>query len=163
MKMNLLLTVGALITFGGNAVGMGQEELSPEDLVRVQVQRICPVSGNALGQHGQPFKVKIGELELFLCCQGCLRGEVNRDHWATIHRSFAQAQAICPVMKKELPRNPRWTIVAGKIIYVCCPPCVDEINEESEHYLAALHELYRVHLRREAEQREADARRGVRR
>jgi hypothetical protein len=100
------------------------QELSQSDKIHIAVQKICPISGQKLGEHGAPLKVKIGEEHLFVCCQACLQGKaVNPQHWATIHANFAKAQRICPIMKKELPANPKWTIVEGRIFYVCCPPC----------------------------------------
>ncbi|MBD3674817.1 MAG: hypothetical protein HUJ26_14965 [Planctomycetaceae bacterium] len=105
---------------------------------------MCPVSGQQLGEHGTPVKVTVGKQkeEVFLCCQACLKGQLNRKHWGTIHANFAKAQAICPVMEQKLPANPKWTIADGKIIYVCCPPCTKKIAAEEEKYLSKLDQLY---------------------
>ena len=120
-------------------VGLGTQvtaqELSERDQIRVAVQEICPVSGQRLGEHGAPIKVKVGEEEVFLCCRACLNGKINPQHWATIHANFAQAQRICPVMKHDLPKQPKWTIVRGQIVYVCCPPCTKKITAEPEKFL----------------------------
>jgi hypothetical protein len=56
-------------------------------------------------------------------------------------------QGICPVMKKPLPRNPKWTVVDGRIVYVCCPPCAKKIEAQREQYLQAVDELYVAHLK----------------
>jgi YHS domain-containing protein len=117
------------------------------DSIRIAVQGICPVMGKPLGSMGTPIKVKIGEEELFLCCKACRKGQVDRAHWATIHSNFARAQGHCPVMKKPLPANPRWTIVKGQIIYVCCPPCIEKMQAEPETYSAALDKLYLASLK----------------
>lgn len=122
------------------------EELSQHDQLHIAVQAICPVSGQKLGAHGTPIKVKIGEEIVFLCCKGCLQGKVNPQHWATIHANFAKAQHICPVMKHELPKNPKWTIVAGQIVYVCCPPCTKKISANPSKYLRQVDELYAASL-----------------
>ena len=111
------------------------------------MQKICPVSGQQLGAHGPPIKVAIGQEEVFLCCKGCLKGKVNPRHWATIHANFASAQAKCPVMKKKLPKNPKWTIVAGQIVYVCCPPCTKKIASNPEPYLRTIDAYYTASLR----------------
>ncbi|MFT5522450.1 MAG: hypothetical protein ACI9G1_000184 [Pirellulaceae bacterium] len=118
------------------------EELTQRDQHKIAVQAICPVSGQQLGSHGQPIKAMVGEEEVFLCCKGCLKGSVNQQHWATIHANFTKAQAICPVMKKNLPNNPKWTIVQGQIIYICCPPCTKKIAADPATYLTKVNELY---------------------
>ena len=117
-----------LTLVAGFASPLFAQDLSPEqkeqlkrDKIHMAVQEICPVSGQELGAHGKPLKVKIGKEVVFLCCQGCLKGKVDPAHWKTIHANFAKAQRICPVMKHELPDNPKWTIAEGQIVYVCCP------------------------------------------
>jgi len=139
-------------TFALATVAMGlcsiasAQELSRRDQVHIAVQEICPISGQKLGEHGAPIKVKVGEETVFLCCKGCLQGKVNPQHWATIHANFAKAQRICPVMKRELPENPEWTIVEGQIVYVCCPPCTKKIAADPQTYLRQVDELYTASL-----------------
>lgn len=123
------------------------------DEIHAAVQQICPVSGQKLGSHGAPVKVKIGEEAVFLCCKGCLKGKVDPNHWATIHANFAKAQRICPVMKHELPDAPKWTIVQGQIVFVCCPPCTEKIAADPATYLKQVDELYVASLREHANQR----------
>ncbi len=122
------------------------QELPQHDRIHIAVQEICPVSGQKLGEHGPPIKVRIGEETVYLCCQACLKGEVNAQHWATIHANFARAKRICPVMQNELPKNPKWTIVEGQIIYVCCPPCTKNIEADPKAFLRQLDELYLASL-----------------
>ena len=93
-----------------------KSDQAKSDQVRAAVQQVCPTSGNKLGEHGAPIKVKIGKEEVFLCCKGCLKSKIDAKHWATIHANFAKAQGQCPVMKKTLPKNPKWTIVEGRIV-----------------------------------------------
>lgn len=47
------------------------------DNAAIQRQRVCPVTGQVLGSHGQPTKVLIGGHALYLCYAGCLP-EVHR-------------------------------------------------------------------------------------
>ena len=49
----------------------GLKDLSPEDLAAVQKQKVCPVSGEALGAMGKPVKVTVKGQTVFLCCSGC--------------------------------------------------------------------------------------------
>ena len=101
---------------------------------------------------GQPVTVKIGEEQLFLCCKSCLNGKVKSEHWKTIHVNFAKAQGICPVMKKALPASPKWTVVNGRIVYVCCPPCTKKIEADPVTYLKAVDALYAASLKKEEEE-----------
>ena len=135
----------AVITSSLPSVAWSQD-MSQSDQIQMAVQAICPVSGQKLGTHGNPIKVKIGDELIFLCCRGCLQQKVNPQHWAAIHANFAKAQRICPVMKHELPPNPKWTIVNGRIVYVCCPPCIKKINDQAEVYLKQVDSLYKQSL-----------------
>ena len=42
------------------------------DQAAIQAQRECPVLGTALGSHGKPVKVGVGEQTLFVCCKRCV-------------------------------------------------------------------------------------------
>ena len=110
--------------------------------IRMAVQEICPVSGEKLGSHGDPVAAKIGKEEVFLCCKGCASGKVKPEHWTTIHSNFAKAQGICPVMENKLPKQAKWTIVGGQIVYVCCPPCIKKIEADPKTHLKKVDELY---------------------
>ncbi|MEP3479734.1 MAG: hypothetical protein ABJZ55_10840 [Fuerstiella sp.] len=112
------------------------------DEIKIAVQKICPVMGKPLGSMGKPIKVKIGDEELFLCCEACRKKQVDRTHWATIHTNFREAQGTCPIMGKSLPTDAKWTFINGNIIYVCCPPCIEKINAKPEQYLSELDDLY---------------------
>ena len=46
-------------------------KLSPADRELAEKQETCPVSGEALGAMGKPYKVTVQGREVFLCCQGC--------------------------------------------------------------------------------------------
>jgi len=115
---------------------------TPGDKAQTAAQKICPISGLKLGAHGQPLKVQIGKEHIFICCRACLTQKVKGEHWATIHKNYAAAQRICPVMKKPLPAKAKWTIAEGRIFYVCCPPCIDKIKEKPDHFIQQLDELY---------------------
>ena len=121
-------------------------DLSVRDQNRVAVQGICPISGQKLGRHGVPVKVKVGELEIFICCKPCLKKKIDPKYWSAIHKNILVAQETCPVMKHKLPKNPAWTIVDGQIIFVCCPPCKDDIAAEPKGFLRKVDDLYRKSL-----------------
>lgn len=125
--------------------GQDRQQMT-HDQLRIAVQKICPVTGGKLGSMGAPVKANIGQEEVFLCCDGCLKEQVNKDHWATIHANFAKAQGRCPVMNKPLPENPKWTIVEGQIVYVCCPGCEKKIEANPKAYLQKVDALYAASL-----------------
>lgn len=153
MKYARMLLMVAL-TVGAGSVARAHDESEHShgklqgDALHIAVQRICPVSGQKLGEHGPPIKVTVGEHkeQVFLCCKGCLKQKIDPQHWGTIHANFAKAQRICPVMKKELPDNPKWTIVDGQIVYVCCPPCMKKIEADPKTFLHQVDELFAASL-----------------
>jgi Cu(I)/Ag(I) efflux system membrane fusion protein len=46
-------------------------KLSPEDRALAEKQKVCPVSGKALGAMGTPYKVTVQGRDVLLCCSGC--------------------------------------------------------------------------------------------
>ena len=53
-------------------------ELPMEDRMAVYKQKLCPVSGGALGAMGKPYKLNVKGRDVFLCCKGC-EGEITAD------------------------------------------------------------------------------------
>lgn len=153
--MNARMLVLMLLIIGGGYASHADEhserEQARRDQLHVAVQQICPVSSQRLGDHGPAIKVTVGEYkeQVFLCWRGCLQQKIDPRHWATIHANFAKAQRICPVMMKELPENPKWTIAEGHVFYVCCPPCTKKIADRPQTFLRALDELYAASLESE--------------
>ncbi|MDC0936460.1 hypothetical protein OAS39_09240 [Pirellulales bacterium] len=128
-----------------------KEQVRREQL-RIAVQEICPISGEKLGSMGDPIKVTIGEAkeEVYLCCKGCLKGRIDKEHWATIHNNIAAAQGKCPIMKKGLPKKVKWTVVKGQLVYVCCPPCIKKIQADPKKSLAQVDEYYIAFLEKKS-------------
>ena len=56
-------------------------------------------------------------------------------------------------MKKDLPKQPKWTVVEGQIVYVCCPPCTKKIEADPETYLQKIDELYVASLKAKTKRR----------
>jgi hypothetical protein len=102
----LMLGLLAILNLGCNQPVV---ELAKRDQLRIAVQKICPVTGEKLGEHGTPIQGKVGEETLYFCCNDCLKDQANSKHMSTIHASFAKAQGICPVMKEPLPEEPKST------------------------------------------------------
>jgi len=122
------------------------QEQQKRDQLRAAVQEICPVSGGKLGSMGAPIKVQVGKETVFLCCKGCVGKQIKPEHWATIHANAAKAQRICPVMKKGLSKSPKWTVVEGQIVYICCPGCDKKIAANPQKFLRDVDQLYTASL-----------------
>ena len=139
------------------AFAWGQEKKTDQplsrDQLRIAAQQICPTSGTKLGEHGTPIKVKVGKEHVFLCCKGCLKKKISPKHWATIHSNLAKAQHECPVMEHKLPKNPKWTIVDGQIVFICCPPCTKKIGADPKTYLQKIDKLYTTSLQSQQQRR----------
>ena len=149
MFLMLALIVGVAHAANGQEQSDQEREQLRRDQLHIAVQQICPISGQKLGERGPPLKVTIGaqKEEVFLCCKGCLQQEIDPKRWATIHVNFAKAQRICPIMKKALPQNPKWAIVEGQIVYVCCPPCTKKSAADPGTFLKQVDELYAASLK----------------
>jgi YHS domain-containing protein len=46
-------------------------KLPAEDRTLAEKQKVCPVSGEALGTMGAPPKMEVKGQTVFLCCEGC--------------------------------------------------------------------------------------------
>lgn len=116
--------------------------LTPADQLRISVQKICPVTGEALGSMGEPIKVKVGEQFAYLCCQGCVGKQPNADHWKTIQANLAAAQQTCPIMGKPVTADMKSTVVNGQQVFVCCPPCIAKIQADVSGTLKKVNASY---------------------
>ena len=151
-KMNMLVAVALLAGIGQVAsaqhAGHAGGQQMTRDQLRIAVQEICPVSGQKLGSMGAPVKVAVGDQkeEVFLCCRGCAGKKIDPAHWATIHANIAKAQANCPVMENPLPKAPKWTVVEGQLVYICCPPCAKKIAADPKAHLEKVDQFYAASL-----------------
>lgn len=139
----LMLGLLATLVLGCNPP---MAELSKRDQVRIAIQKICPVTGEKLGEHGTPIQGAVGEETLFFCCRDCLTEQANSEHLKSIHASFAKAQGICPVMKEPLPEEPKSTVVDGQIVFVCCAPCTKKIKADPVKFLSEIDKRYTASL-----------------
>jgi hypothetical protein len=65
--------------------------LGPSDQAGIARQRVCPVTGAALGSMGGPIKVLVGGQPLYLCCKGCL-GKVQSAPEAYLRKAGQASQ-----------------------------------------------------------------------
>lgn len=116
--------------------------LTEQDLVAIAIQKICPVSGAELGSMGEPVKIMAGEQAAYLCCQGCRGKEISVEHWTAIQARIAKAQGICPIMEKPVDSSMESTVVEGRRIFVCCPPCIPKIQEDPDASMEKVKSYY---------------------
>lgn len=62
--------------------------LSSDDRPAAEKQKICPVSGEALGTMGTPIKVDVNGKTVFICCEGCREKLLNNpeDYLAKLNK-----------------------------------------------------------------------------
>jgi YHS domain-containing protein len=122
-------------------IAADEAEASDIDHLLVAAQGICPVSGEQLGDHGNPIKTTTTDgRTIFLCCEGCKGQEFSKEHWSKMLGNMADAQGVCPVMKKDLPQQPASIVVEGRTVFVCCKPCTSKIKADPEKYLSVVDE-----------------------
>ena len=54
------------------AVSENLSKLSPADRAAAIAQRVCPVTGDLLGEMGMRIKVHVTDRDVFVCCKGCV-------------------------------------------------------------------------------------------
>ena len=113
----------------------------------VTAQKICPVTGKDLKSMGGPVKSTRGEQTVYLCCKGCFKGQIDKQHADQIDKNLIAAQGKCPVMGKKLPDSPVSVVVKGRKVFVCCPPCTDKIKADPDKHLAIVNKLLAEHLK----------------
>jgi len=130
--------------------GISQAAAAKLESLLVGAQQICPITGKGLTKMGGPVKATVGEQTVFLCCKGCFKGEISKQHWGQIQANLMAAQGKCPVMGKPLPENPASIVVSGRKVFVCCPPCTNKIKAEPGRYLAIVDRFLEENLARQA-------------
>lgn len=121
--------------------------------VAIAQQKICPVTGKALGSMGASPAVRIGDRDVYVCCAGCtnaLKADPAKylaklAPTGPVKATRADAAAVafqktCPVMKKPLDSmGGPWKInLRGRDVFVCCPGCTKVLEHEPAKFLAML-------------------------
>ncbi len=52
-------------------IAQAMAELPETDRAAAAKQKVCPVTGEPLGSMGKPYKVRVKDRDVFLCCEGC--------------------------------------------------------------------------------------------
>ncbi len=147
VAFSLALSAVALLMAAGSANAQDKDGLSKSDRLLIKAQQICPVMGKDLTKMGGPVRAKIGEETVFLCCKSCFQGKTQKEHWERIQANLIKAQGKCPVMGKPLPKNPASTVIEGRRVFVCCPPCTKKLKADPEEYLAKVDKFLEENLK----------------
>lgn len=121
-------------------------EFAAAEQLQIAVQKICPVTGEQLGTMGSPIRVQVGSQFVYLCCEGCKGKEFKTGYWQSIQSNIAAAQGVCPIMGKPVKPSMKSTIVDGRQVFVCCPPCIAKIQADVEGTLKKVDESYTVYI-----------------
>ena len=125
---------------------VARERQATSDRLHRLAQGICPVSGQQLATSDAPVKVQVGEEHAFLCCQECVGKKINAELWQQSRANLARAQGICPIMEKAVDASMESTVVNGRRIFVCCPPCIEKIDAEADRFVEKLDQQIRKNL-----------------
>ncbi|MEZ6096113.1 MAG: hypothetical protein R3C03_18125 [Pirellulaceae bacterium] len=135
-------TAGSLTKVNDNySAFVAKQRQAISNQLHIHAQGICPVTGEKLGSMGEPVKVPVGDEEVaFLCCKSCVGKEIKLEHWQTIQANLAAAQGTCPVMGKPVDSSMESTVIRGRKIFVCCPPCIEKIQADPDGFIAKIDE-----------------------
>ncbi|MBA3312294.1 MAG: hypothetical protein H0T47_03235 [Planctomycetaceae bacterium] len=154
MKLALTLSVALL---AGSSWAMAHEGHEQDDAAKQKetyalmaaAQQICPVTGMELDSMGGPIKAKSGEKTIFLCCKSCVGKPIKPEAWKQIQKNLADAQGICPILKKPLPENAASTVVEGRTVFVCCKSCIEKVKADPEKTFAVIDAQIKKHVENE--------------
>lgn len=123
------------------------DKAAHEDELMIAAQKICPISGEALGEMGAPVKTKIGDQTVFICCKACVGKEASKDNMQKVTANLIAAQGICPVLGKPLPNDAASVVVNNRQIFVCCKMCIAKIKADPAKYIAKVDEQIEKNLK----------------
>lgn len=114
----------------------------------IAAQKVCPVSGEALGSMGGPIKATRGNRSIFLCCKACeakILADPDKFFPAALtvakataaDRGAIAAQKVCPVSGEALGSmgGPIKATRGDRSIFLCCPACVKKVQADPDKFL----------------------------
>jgi YHS domain-containing protein len=79
MKLTKYLTTSLLVaTFIGGPLLAGAADAKPEEKLKPYPLTTCVVSGDKLGEMGEPYLYKYKDREIKFCCKNCVK-DFNKD------------------------------------------------------------------------------------
>jgi YHS domain-containing protein len=152
MKMRILsLAVIAVIVFAASVIVSAQEKDCCKDKKKSECTttqksdcekksgnsqgtvlsdstKLCPVSGEVLGQEGEPVKLTYLGKEYEFCCAGCVK------KFKAEPMSYIKTELTCPVMGEAASKDVS-TVVDGVKYYFCCEGCIKKFEKDPKKYL----------------------------
>jgi hypothetical protein len=128
-------------------VARADDKTAHEDELMIAAQKICPVSGEALGEMGAPVKTKIGDQTVFLCCKACVGKAASKENMQKVTANLIAAQGTCPVLGKPLPKDAASIVVNNREIFVCCKMCLAKIKADPNKYIEKVDEQIEKNLK----------------
>lgn len=135
--------------------GMADTYLSKIDKRMVRQQKphyalsTCPVSGEKLGEMGEPLNIVVGNRLVRLCCAGC-ENKIREDpaqYFSKIDKAVIEKQVADYPFEKCLVSGERLggshgevidKVVANRLLRFCCAACETMFNENPAKYLNML-------------------------
>lgn len=156
MQRVLMFVMLSLVGLGlpVNASGQEVKKESPSERrerLAIAIQAICPVTGESLKINAKPVKMVLPESKevLYVCCDDCVKEKPDAKHLEIIRRNLANAQGKCLVMSdNEISEKSKSTVLNGRFVYVCCPPCSKKMAADPEKFLRALDDRYEAALKK---------------
>ena len=109
------------------------------DQLHVAAQGICPVSGQKLGSMGHSYQSQSWRKRTRIpLLQSLPKQTTQRGALGNRASQLGQGAGICPVMGKPVSADMKSTVVNGRKIFVCCPPCIEKINADPSGFVAKL-------------------------
>jgi hypothetical protein len=133
-----------------------------DDKIAAEAQRFCAVQNKSrLGSMGVPVKLTVKNVDIYLCCKGCLPA-AEKDLEAVVKRAnelvidtslsqlsaedrkLAEAQRFC-ASDGESPLGymgvPAKIIIKGQPVFLCCAGCEKECRKDEDKTLALVEKL----------------------
>jgi hypothetical protein len=119
----------------------------------IAAQKVCKVSGEALGSMGTRIKASLGDRSTFLCCQECRKkfrvssatylpapaGEITIAKATPADQAAIIAQKVCKVSGEDLTAmgGPLKVMRGDQSVLICCPSCLKDIKANPDKFFVA--------------------------
>jgi len=142
--------------------------LDAADRKQTIAQRFCPIMEyTRLGADGAPHKVMIGEISIFVCCEGCIedaeaggkktlemvkklmKASATLAKMPAKDRAAAEAQKYCAIANKNFLGSmgaPIRLELDGEPVFLCCKGCVGKAKADPTGTLAKVDALKKAGL-----------------
>lgn len=138
----LAFGVGLVLAMGLWAPAAGAEEAVGDPYTL----STCPISGGALGGHGEPVVKVYDGREVRFCCAGCEKPfeEKKAENFAKIDEQLiAQQKAnypltTCVVRGTEIEGEGVAFVVGNRMVKTCCKGCKGKVEAEPAKFIAEL-------------------------